>query len=69
MIDRKVVAVTGAGSGIGRATALAFAHEGHAVVVADRTAEQGKAVAAECSAAAPIADFTAFDVSDEESVE
>ncbi|HEX8330514.1 MAG TPA: glucose 1-dehydrogenase [Hymenobacter sp.] len=31
----KVCAVTGAGSGIGRATALAFASEGGAVVVAD----------------------------------
>ena len=50
VIDRKVVAVTGAGSGIGRATALAFAREGYAVVVADRSAEQGKAVAAECIA-------------------
>lgn len=67
--DRKVVAVTGAGSGIGRATARAFAHEGYAVVVADRSKEQGMAVAAECSASGADCRFIACDVSDEESVE
>ena len=36
----KVAFVTGAGTGIGRATALAFAHEGASVVVAD-VSEQG----------------------------
>ncbi|MDT7744272.1 MAG: hypothetical protein QOE59_3350, partial [Actinomycetota bacterium] len=33
--EDKVAFVTGATTGIGRATALAFAHEGAAVVVAD----------------------------------
>lgn len=56
----KVAFVTGAASGIGRATALAFAHEGASVVVADvseqgnqetaRTIEElgGQAIAVKC---------------------
>ena len=37
--DGKVAFVTGATSGIGRATALAFAREGTSVVVADIAAD------------------------------
>jgi NAD(P)-dependent dehydrogenase (short-subunit alcohol dehydrogenase family) len=41
----KVTLVTGAGSGMGRATALAFAREGARVVVADIAAEAGEETA------------------------
>jgi NAD(P)-dependent dehydrogenase (short-subunit alcohol dehydrogenase family) len=46
----KTVIVTGAGSGIGRATAVAFAREGASVAVADRSSEKARAVVAEIEA-------------------
>lgn len=51
-LDGKVAVITGAGSGIGRASALTFAAEGAAVVVADIDGAAAQAVAAEMGGSA-----------------
>ena len=51
-VDGKVAIVTGAGRGIGAATARGLAEAGADVVLASRTAEQLEAVAAEVRASA-----------------
>src|SRR4051812_16701940 len=65
--DRKVVFVTGAASGIGRAAAEAFAQRGYAVVLADRNAELGREVEAELRSIGECR-FVPCDVTDDDSV-
>ena len=49
--DRKVALITGAGSGIGKATSLAFLRDGFSVVLAGRHADKLEAVAREAGGA------------------
>jgi len=65
----KVVLVTGAGSGIGKASALRLAAEGAAVFCLDLNRDAVEATAAEISAAGGEATARACDVSDEVSVQ
>ncbi|MFK7975153.1 MAG: SDR family NAD(P)-dependent oxidoreductase [Halioglobus sp.] len=68
LLQDKIGLVTGAGQGIGKAIALAYAREGAAVVVADFNAETGAETVASIEAAGGQATFVHGDVSDEASV-
>lgn len=57
-----VAAITGAGSGIGRASAVAFAQEGACVVVADLNADSAQATAKQIQSSSGFADYVAVDV-------
>lgn len=61
--------VTGAGIGIGRATALAFGKAGYHVTVTDILEAEGKAVAAAIVAAGGQAEFAFLDVTDTAAVD
>ena len=65
----RVALVTGAASGIGRGTALAFAGAGARLVLADIDAEAGAALAAEIEAAGGEALFVRADVADAKQVD
>lgn len=63
-----VALVTGASSGIGRATARAFASEGYTTILADVHEAEGRAALAECESEGMPCRFLHCDISDEASV-
>ena len=63
-----VVLITGALTGIGRATAFAFANEGARLVVSGRNEERGKALVGELRGLGVEADFVVADVRQEKDV-
>lgn len=66
--EAPVALVTGASSGIGRATARAFAAAGYTTIIADISEQEGREAAAECEREGASIRFIRCDVSDEPSV-
>jgi NAD(P)-dependent dehydrogenase (short-subunit alcohol dehydrogenase family) len=64
-IQGKVAVITGAASGMGRATAIRFAKEGAAIVLTDLNSQGGETAVAECAAAGARAVFQRTDVTSE----
>ena len=60
--EGKVALVTGGGSGIGRATALAFAREGAQVVIGNRNVQRGEETVSMIREAGGTASFQRTDV-------
>src|SRR6516165_1034421 len=67
-LQGKVAVITGAGAGIGRATAELFVEEGAAVVIAERDERSGDETAQRIQQAGGRALFVTTDVADESSV-
>ena len=67
-LKKKVAIVTGAGSGIGRRTALAFLHEGYSVVLAGRRRKPLETSAADSGEAVSRALVVPTDVADPDAV-
>jgi len=65
MASPRIAVVTGATSGIGRATAVRIARDGFHVIACGRNAERGAATIAAVEAAGGTASFHAFDVTSE----
>src|ERR1700756_3744164 len=68
IMDKPVVLITGALTGIGRATAVAFARKGANVVVAGRRDDAGKALVKELRSLGSEAEFINADVRKENDV-
>ena len=68
-LNGKTAVVTGAASGIGRATAEKLAEAGAHVILGDLNAEAGEAAAAAIRARGEGADFLKLDVTDPASIE
>jgi NAD(P)-dependent dehydrogenase (short-subunit alcohol dehydrogenase family) len=68
-MSNPVVLITGALTGIGRATALAFAHEGANLVVSGRREDAGQALVAELRVLGAEAEFVRADVRRESDVQ
>jgi NAD(P)-dependent dehydrogenase (short-subunit alcohol dehydrogenase family) len=68
LMNTPVVLITGALTGIGRATALAFAREGARIVVSGRHDEEGKKLVAEIRKLGIEAEFVRSDVRHEDDV-
>jgi NAD(P)-dependent dehydrogenase (short-subunit alcohol dehydrogenase family) len=68
-LEGKVALITGGGSGLGRAAALAFAQEGACVVVADRDPARGEATCRELARIGARQAFIAADVTDAAAIE
>ena len=64
----KVVVITGAATGLGKGTALAFAKAGAAVCVCDFNEEEGKKTVEECKALGAKAQFYHVDVRSDEMI-
>jgi NAD(P)-dependent dehydrogenase (short-subunit alcohol dehydrogenase family) len=65
----KIALVTGGGSGIGRASSVAFGGAGATVIVADISEDNGRATAEHIVHSGGKAEFRSVDVADESSVQ
>ena len=68
MTDSKTVLITGALTGIGRAAALAFAHNGNRIVVSGRHLDAGEELVSELRQRGAEAEFIQADVRDDDEV-